>query len=62
MAMKRATQIVLGAALAFEFLLGAMAHQTASVSAAGRCHTVDRITFWVITGIDSEHGGTWCHH
>jgi hypothetical protein len=25
------------------------------------CHTLNRIDYWVITGIDSAKGGIWCH-
>ena len=24
------------------------------------CHNLNRIDYWVVTGIDSENGGIWC--
>jgi|GEM_PF-6396687 len=44
---------------------GAPAHAHAAAPSVDQrkavCHTLDAIDFWVVTGIWSEYGGTYCH-
>jgi hypothetical protein len=56
-------RFLLGAgAAAILFTGGLVAHPrpTFAMQAQFHCHNLDRIQYWVVTGIDSPNGGVWC--
>jgi hypothetical protein len=44
------------------FAGGLLAHPlpTFAMQAQFHCHNLNRIDYWVVTGIDSPNGGVWC--
>ncbi len=56
-------RLLLGAgAAAMLFAGGLVAHPlpTFAAQAHFHCHNLNRIDYWVVTGIDSPNGGVWC--
>jgi hypothetical protein len=53
---------VLGAALALAIVGGSAAlHPPAIYAMPFHCHNLNRIDYWVMTGIDTPSGGVFCH-
>lgn len=55
--------LLIGAALIAGAVFGGSAIHPNSALAAKptfHCHNLNRIDYWVVTGIDSENGGVWC--
>lgn len=58
----RIRQLVLGTALAAVLVAGGAAlHPTSTFAMPFHCHNLNRIDYWVMTGIDSANGGVFCH-
>jgi len=59
----RIRQVVFGAALAAMIMAGAAAlHPASTFAAQFHCHNLNRIDYWVMTGIDSgSEKNVYCH-
>jgi hypothetical protein len=55
-------RLILGAALAL-FIAGGCAalHPRSTYAMPFHCHNLNRIDYWVMTGIDTPSGGVFCH-
>jgi hypothetical protein len=60
--MQRIRSLVLGAAIAISIAAGGIAlHPDTTHAMPFHCHNLNRIDYWVMTGIDSPTGGVFCH-
>jgi len=58
----RIRQLVLGAALAAIVMGGgAVLRPSNTLAAQFHCHNLNRVDYWVMTGIVTDTGGVFCH-